>query len=200
MCRQSATNMDTFIDGISIHIVPRDGNCMFSSVANFINKITGIDQMTQEILRIIASSYISEENMEIVRDDMFSESDGEPPTTLHELVENVTQDLWGGESTLLSLVNFIQDHLIADFAFLIVHPQRDTTKIGSGRFCCCLRLEGNHYDLLGGSDDLASVILDSDKQVWLRSGREVEAPEFSDVESVESVYSRRKDFNPFWDI
>jgi hypothetical protein len=191
--------MDTFIEGISIHRVPRDGNCMFSSVANFLNKITGVDQMTQEILRIIASSYISEENMEIVRDDMFSESDDEPPKTLHELVETVTQNLWGGESTLLSLVTFIQAHLIADFAFLIIHPQGEPTRIGSGRFCCCLRLEGNHYDLLG-SDDLVSVILDSDNQVWIRSRREIENHENSDDESIGSDYCRRKDFNPFWDM
>jgi hypothetical protein len=208
--RDSTTaEMEAYADGILIHKVPRDGNCMFSSVAAFINLLMGNDMTTQAILRIIAASYISEENLDIVRDDMFSEDAVDPPPdTLHELVNNLTQTLWGGESTLLALVNFIQDHVIADFAFLVVHPKRNTTQIGSGRFVCCLKLAGDHYDLLR-SDDLISVLMDSQRQVWVRGGRErlpfvdirdESALNPSHEEALEPDEWRRCDYNPFSDI
>lgn len=157
------------------------GDCLFACLGAWLDVARGAGAVAPaaSLMRALAVGSLRDDMCEIICDDICSETGLERPKT-REALQELMMDrdrAWGSESFLVLWLEAVERLLTCSVCAAIVSGNNTEPLIVSlGKdpdIAVCLRhVNGNHYRLLGSSEDQGAVVFGMKTREWARSAED----------------------------
>lgn len=168
-CPRSKTflyrTLDIFEEAVEIECMHRSGDCMYDSLALWLNMYTRMDTFDAASVRLMSASRIDDANFDIINLDITTDpgnADLPPINTRQELCLAVATPglVWGSHGTLVLALAFMSQKLKKNIGAVIIDSttaqcSNESTRLvtcndDDPAICCVLHyVKQKHYRLIG---------------------------------------------------